>query len=169
MTSIIVREKIFSIIPPKLLKVEDLKIYDLGSGWGGLAFALAREYPHQTIIGIEISFIPWLYSRVRLLIWPHDNLNFWWGNFFKINLSDAKLVICYLFPKTMWKLSKKLKNELICGSFILSNTFSFRDWVASKEERANDFYQSSIFLYEVRTNELECFSKSPFKNPIMEQ
>jgi len=151
-TSTVVREKIFSIIPPRLLKSEDLKIYDLGSGWGGLAFSLARQYPNQNIVGIEISLIPWLCSRVRLLLWPQDNLNFWWGNFFKISLSDAKLVICYLFPKTMWKLSRKLRNELICGSFVLSNTFAFRDWIVSKEESAEDLYQSSVFLYEVSIN-----------------
>jgi len=39
-------------------------VVDLGSGWGTLLFALARKYPERQIIGYELSYLPYLYSRI---------------------------------------------------------------------------------------------------------
>lgn len=39
------------------------KIYDLGSGWGTLAWSCARHCPKAEVIGFEISPIPWLVSK----------------------------------------------------------------------------------------------------------
>ena len=35
-------------------------VYDLGSGWGGMAFALARRYPGCRVTGFEVPPLPWV-------------------------------------------------------------------------------------------------------------
>ena len=75
-----------SILPSKLSVKFESKIYELGSGWVGLAKALAQKFPDHQVIGIEISPIPWLYSRLMLAIKPQSNLSFHLGNFFNFEL-----------------------------------------------------------------------------------
>src|SRR5208282_5368283 len=43
----------------------NLTIIDLGSGSGQLTWHIARAMPYACVIGIEISFFPWVRSVVR--------------------------------------------------------------------------------------------------------
>ena len=122
-------------------------IYELGSGWGHLLWLLAKRYPKASIIGIESSFIPYLFSRLLFSIFPKKNLVIKKVNFYKTNLSDASLVVCYLYPGAMTKLKKKFKTELKPGTFVISNTFAIPNWKPEKEIVLDDLYSSKIYLY----------------------
>ena len=91
-------------------RIENGVIYELGSGWGGLAFLLAERYPEAKIIALELSPLPYLFSRSRQFIARRPNLKFAHANFYEYDLSNAKAVVCYLFPDGMKKLAQKLKN-----------------------------------------------------------
>ena len=81
-------------------------IYELGSGWGGLAAALSRAHPQRHVIGIELSWLPWLYATaIRKLVGP-NNLEFKRGDFLNVDLSSAATIVCYLHPKGMDNLAK---------------------------------------------------------------
>ena len=54
-TSGAVRATLLAMLPLTV----DGPVYDLGSGWGGLARALARRYPRTPVIGFEVSPLPW--------------------------------------------------------------------------------------------------------------
>lgn len=124
-------------------------VYELGSGWGGLAFALARRYPGKTVRGIELSFLPWGASKLRLVVRPQSNLSFRRGNFHDCSLNDAGLVVCYLFPDGMEKLKSKLENELPEGAIVVSNTFAMPGWKPERIVRAGDIYSSPVYLYRM--------------------
>jgi hypothetical protein len=125
-------------------------VVELGSGWGTLAFSLARHYPSCTIIAYEISPIPWLYSQLRLWLRPQPNLILCRRDFFSEDLSKAQLVVCYLYPGAMRQLSSKLSQELRPGANVLSHTFSLPGWVPSSVETADDIYHTSVYLYACR-------------------
>jgi hypothetical protein len=143
------RKALLTLLPEHLPGNSGDVIYELGSGWGGLAFAVAKKYPETTVIGYEVSLLPWLFSCVRLLFLPQDNLDFKLSNFLKHDLSNGVLVVCYLLPKPMEKLRVKLEIELKLGSLIVSNTFAFRGWRPIDDQIADDIYASRVFLYEV--------------------
>jgi hypothetical protein len=143
------RKALLALLPEHLPSNSGDAIYELGSGWGGLAFAVAKKYPETTVIGYEVSLLPWLFSCVRLLFLPQDNLDFKLSNFLKHDLSNGVLVVCYLLPKPMEKLRVKLEIELKLGSLIVSNTFAFRGWRPIDDQIADDIYASRVFLYEV--------------------
>ncbi|MGZ9722893.1 class I SAM-dependent methyltransferase [Rhizobium miluonense] len=100
-------------------------IYELGSGWGSLAIALARAFPDAEIRGIEISPVPYLFSKLRM--WRFENVTIRWGNFFNRDISDADAVTCYLMIKPMPKVSSFLDHMLKDGTAVVSLTFWFRD------------------------------------------
>ncbi len=144
------REKILEIIQclPK-----PKNIIDLGSGWGNFCFPLAKKYPEIKIIGYENSLVPWFFCKLRQLIFCKQNLSFEFRNFYQVDLSKADLIICYLFPGAMKRLSQKLKNELKPGAVIISNIFALPGWKPEKIYRKNDL----IYLYKVLNHDSHDF------------
>jgi hypothetical protein len=145
------RKALLTLLPEHLPRNSGEIIYELGSGWGGLAFAVAKKYPETTVVGYEVSLLPWLFSCVRILFLPQDNLHFKLSNFLNRDLSNGILVVCYLLPKPMEKLRIKLETELKLGSLVVSNTFAFRGWQPIDDQIADDIYASHVFLYEVKS------------------
>lgn len=144
-----VRDTIIQVLPERLPGSSGGVIYDLGSGWGGMAFALAKKYPDHQVMGLEVSPLPWCVARLHLLVHPHHNLKFQIADYNRRNLSDASLVLCYLLPEPMLKLRPKLEAELVPGALVVSNTFAFREWHALDDKMADDIYNSHVFLYEI--------------------
>lgn len=122
-------------------------IYELGSGWGGLATALAVAFPHARVIGLEVSPLPWLVSRLRQTIVGPDNLSIRWGDAHKADLSDGDLVVCFLCPQVMAPLDAKLRAALRPGAAVLSNSFALHGWTPEKEIRVGDRHHSAVYLY----------------------
>jgi len=106
----------------------DGTVYDLGSGWGGLAFALARRYPANRVVGIELSPLPWLFARTMLRVRPRPNLEFRRAELMTVPLSDAGAIVCYLMPGTMRRLAPKLAKELRTGTPVVAYSFAFDGW-----------------------------------------
>jgi hypothetical protein len=121
-------------------------IYDLGSGWGTLAIALAKRFPENKIIGIENSPIPFIVSRLAHLFYGLKNLRFIRGNFMNVPFEDAAVIVCYLFPGGMKKLKPKLET-LRAGTIVISNTFSIYGWKPERTLQAQDLYRSVVYVY----------------------
>ena len=122
-------------------------LIDLGSGWGTLVIALARKYPHQQVIGYELSWIPWLVSIIRKYSLHLDNLTLYRKDFKNAKLSNASILFCYLFPGGMVALDEKLKRELLNEILIVSNTFALPSCQPTKVIRLKDVYQTPIYVY----------------------
>src|SRR5688572_7699583 len=43
------------------------KIYELGCGWASLALGLSRAFPEASIVGFELSPLPYLVAKLRTL------------------------------------------------------------------------------------------------------
>lgn len=123
------------------------KIIELGSGWGTLLFPLAKEHPLSTVIGYELSPIPYFFSKLRLYLQPFPNIKIYRKDFFQFPFHDASVVICYLFPGAMEKLKNKFENELSAKTLVVSNTFAIPGWIPDKIMRLDDLYQSKIYIY----------------------
>ena len=144
-TSPRVRRELFRLLP------EDPggPVAELGAGWGTLAFPLARRWPEQTVTAYEISPMPWLFSRGRLLVRPCSNLRVVRRDFFAADLHGTALVVCYLYPGAMNRLRAKFEAELSPGAAVLTHTFAVPGWVPETVVRAPDLYRTPIYLYRV--------------------
>ncbi len=127
--------------------IEEGLIYELGSGWGGLALLLAKRYPKAKVIAFELSPLPFLVSRIAKALLRRPNLTILRKDFFKENLSEAEVIICYLFPEGMRRLSPKLKKELPDQCTIISNTFSLTGWENSSLFFLDDWSATRIYKY----------------------
>lgn len=113
-------------------------IYELGAGWGAVTFHLARMFPQCRIVAWEMSPIPWLFCRLRLLVSRRRNVEIHRGDFFKVDLAPAEAVFCYLFPRHMRRLAEKFDAELRPGTWIVSNTFHLPGWEPILHDRSAD-------------------------------
>jgi hypothetical protein len=126
-------------------------IVELGSGWGGIAFAAARAHPETQVIGVEYSIFPHLMARARKQFNPAlKNLKFVRENFFDLSLKDASVVLCYLCNPLMAKLAPKFKNELPANATVISSTFFIPDWETDKIVDIKGLWSTRIFVYKKR-------------------
>jgi 16S rRNA A1518/A1519 N6-dimethyltransferase RsmA/KsgA/DIM1 with predicted DNA glycosylase/AP lyase activity len=129
--------------------LNDGVIYELGSGWGTLAFPLARHYQDVQVIGYELSPVPFLFSKMRLGFSGSQNLQIRKKDFLKVSLGDAALIVCYLYPGAMYQLKEKFEKELKPGTWVVSNTFAIAGWVPERIYEVPDLYHTKIYLYRI--------------------
>ena len=141
------RRKIILTVEPE----QEGFIYELGAGWGALAFPLARRCPGATIVAYELSPFPWLFLKLRALLFGPRNLKIVRRNFLKDDLSNASLVVCYLFPGAMTKLSSKLVMELKPDAAVISNTFEIPAWTPCAIQNLEDVMCPQIFHYKMES------------------
>lgn len=134
-------QAMLSLTPPK-----PKLIFELGSGWGNLAYALALKHPSSMIYGYEMSLLPYLFSR---LFYRRDNLVFERKDFLNASYPPDSLLVCYLYPEGMKKLAQ---NENMEGCWMLSNTFALPKHPKFQELeklQLQDLYRSWIYLYRI--------------------
>lgn len=132
---------------PKLVP-EDGVIYELGSGWGSLVFRLADHYPLAEIRALESSPIPFYISLTRSIFNSSPKIKFIRQDIFAVDLQNASLIVCYLYPGAMQRLQEKFKNELAQGTWVISNTFAIPGKKAIYTYEVNDLYHSKIYVYQ---------------------
>jgi len=123
---------------------DEPKIYDLGSGWGSLAYFIAKQRPDTMVIGIENSPIPYLFSK---LVFHRKNLQFVYGNFLKMDLKD-RVCLCYLCPTIMQKIAKKCSQEKPFKRLI-SNTFALQGFKEKEKKEIKALQTYQLYLYEL--------------------
>jgi trans-aconitate methyltransferase len=145
-TSYKVKAHFMRILPP--LKPPG-NIYELGSGWGTLALALAKRYPHHTIIGYELSPIPYFTSVLRAKFFRLNNIKFKRADYLHDSWGNAHLVVCYLYPKAMEKLNNEFQVKLHPGTWVISHTFAIPGWTPYHTYEVPDLYHTKIYTYKV--------------------
>ncbi len=124
------------------------KIYELGAGWGGIAFALADRCPASQVTAYELSWFPYLTMRLRQRLRPRANLEIKRADFLKADLADGHVFVCYLFRAGMVALKKKLEREAP-GAKLITHTFAVHGWTPEAEGRIDDLYRSPIYAYRI--------------------
>lgn len=141
--------KVFSIFQKLPIDFTGKKIIDLGSGWGQFCYKIAKKYPNTLVIGYEISFIPYFFSKI---FFRKSNLRFYRKNFYQTNLNHFDIIFCYLFPDAMSHLQKKFEKELSTKTIIISYTFKIHSWKEKDQYILNDLFHSRLYVYSSSDN-----------------
>ena len=100
-------------------------VYDLGCGDGRLIVAAAQRYGARAV-GVEIHPLRVLWCRALIAVLGlRGRVRVIRGDFFRQDLRDADVVICYLLQRTNNKLEAKFRRELAPATRVVSRRFSF--------------------------------------------
>jgi hypothetical protein len=126
----------------------DGTVIDLGSGWGTLAIAFARRHPGRTVVGYELSWVPWAVSVALKHLLGLRHLSFRREDFRRAAWPPASVVLCYLFPRGMHDLAQLI--ETPGGprpSLLVSNTFALPSVPADEVITLDDVYRTRVYVY----------------------
>ena len=123
-------------------------IYELGAGWGALAFPLAWRCRSARVIAYELSPVPWFFMSMICLLFRVKNLTIFRRDFLKGSLADAQFVVCYLHPQALEKLEPKLRAELSPDATVISNAFELPNWKPTVIEKLEDVMCPQVFIYQ---------------------
>jgi hypothetical protein len=139
-------------------------VYELGSGWGGLTFAVAgqiQEVPSlklQTRLrAYELSIVPLLCSKFMLNIFSrlkHITLptKIIYGDFIEVfdEVNQGDVLICYLCPQQMQRIAKRLQaNQKPMGVCLITLTFALPHHNAVLIRRMTNLYRDPLYIYQV--------------------
>jgi SAM-dependent methyltransferase len=102
-----------------------IRLVDIGCGDGRVLRAARERYGVQAI-GFEVNPLAYFLSLLRTS--GLRGIEIHYRNFWKVNLRDADIVFCYLFPDVMARLGEKLKSELRPGTPVVSCNFPLPGW-----------------------------------------
>ena len=132
----------------KMYKMVSLKrgetVYELGCGIADAMVIADKEFGAKAI-GIEIDPLRIILARWNIFK-EKAHVKLIKDNFFNINLSDADILIIYLVPKALGRLSPKFVKELKKGTRLVSYKYTFPKEEASKkihlvkEDKKNEIY-----------------------------
>ena len=111
-------QRLASLLPQEI----ELKMLDLGSGFGGVLAMVSRQRPRCRLVGLEIAPLPAWIARLRHLGRPA--LETRRRDFWRESLADYDLVYAYLSPEPMPALWLKVCAEMRPGTLFVSNAFA---------------------------------------------
>jgi tRNA A58 N-methylase Trm61 len=129
------------------------RIIEAGSGWGTLALYLARYCPSWRIIGIENSPVPLWISKLSLRFLSlitsafHDRVSFKSDDIYSFSYKEADIIVCYLYPGAMKRLSEILNQQLVPDTRVISVCFALPGWQPKHVVTCRDLYQTKIYVY----------------------
>lgn len=97
------------------------KVYDMGCGKANLLIVANKKFGARAI-GYEISLWPYLWGK--LMIWLYGaKVELKMKDFMRADISEADVILSYLFPDAMARLEPKFKQELKSGAKVVSYAF----------------------------------------------
>lgn len=112
------------------------KVYDVGCGDGRLVFAAAALGARA--VGYELSVLAYLLAKFRSLF--HRGSSIRYGDFWKKDVSDADVIVCYLLIGAMANFKESIWKKLKPGTRVVSHGFKLPDVEIKAKENGAYLY-----------------------------
>ena len=140
----------------KMAKVtKDDVVYDLGSGDGRIPIAAAKQAGAR---GVGIELRSELVEESRETAEKEgvaERVEFIESDFFAKDLSEATVVLLYLYPRTLLQLRSKLLDELPPGARIVAYNYGIEGWPRDDEQpvdNAESYFNGTLYYWVVPAN-----------------
>ncbi len=125
-------------------------LVDIGCGDGRVLREAKRRYGIRAV-GFEVNPLAYVLARIRTL--GMEGIEVRCRDFWCVNIRDADVVFCYLFPDVMERLARKLEAELRPGTRVISCNFALPGWRHSEVlYPESSLHGDPIYLYYFSEN-----------------
>lgn len=122
---------------------------EMGCGNGRVCSYIARKNPSATVIGIELAFPFYLFTKIRTSIFGPKNLKIVFGDALKYDISTVDVLYVYgLTDSVNNEIKKKIETEMKLGAKFISYVFQIKNWKGKQtvsKAKPKDF---AIYIYE---------------------
>ncbi|MCM3079413.1 SAM-dependent methyltransferase [Brevibacillus invocatus] len=129
-------------------------IVEAGSGWGTLGIHLAKHCQGWRVVGVENSPVPLhasqLLARLHFGVDAKAWAAFRRGNIYSWSYTDTPVVVCYLYPGAMQRLSPILSRQLAPGARVISVCFALPGWTPERVVTCRDLYRTKVYVYHAK-------------------
>lgn len=102
---------------------------ELGCGNGRVCGFIAKHNPEASVVGVELAFVMYLITRIRVALFGPRNLRVVFGDALKYDISDADVLYVYGLTKTVnARLKSKILHEMKSGAVFISYVFALKKW-----------------------------------------
>ena len=140
-------QPMYEAILDQLPRDQSFTFIDLGSGFGRLLTYLAKHCPKANFVGVELSPLPLLISKLRALRFG-ERIKISPKDFWNLPLSEFNYVYAFLAPPPMPRLWQKAKQEMRPGNTFMTNSFAVPA-KADKQVQVDDKRRSVLYVHYV--------------------
>ncbi|MGF7049536.1 SAM-dependent methyltransferase [Paenibacillus sp. DS2015] len=138
------------VVTAEIKRITNRKsIVEAGSGFGTLAIHMGKYHTDSQIIGLENSRIPLWISKLLARMDNRTNVTFLRRDLYTYSYKDADLVVCYLYPGAMKRLTSIWSKGLNPGAQVISVCFAIPDWEPDRVTICKDIYHTKVYIYTV--------------------
>lgn len=139
------RREIINFIKNKHGESANIKLVDLGSGYGHLVKDLSKAFKSAEISGVELLRLPYLYSK--FIFHRNNRIKIIKDDLYKHDLSPYDAVVFFL--RKDHDVDDKVKNEIKKGAIVVSNNFPLKNYQPKDVKEIKDiFAKRTIYFYE---------------------
>lgn len=95
--------EVIKILKSRLPDDTSFSFADFGSGFGGVLFDLAPNFPKANFVGYELGIIPYLFSKLRSIAFPNVKIHF--KSFWKPDWRNFDYLYAFLSPQPMGQIT----------------------------------------------------------------
>jgi len=117
-STVVVWSEIADLLPSN----QPVNVLEIGSGFGGFCLFIKKQKPDATVVGVELSPIIWLYSRMRQQALK-INCQFLRQDYRRMNFAQQDLIFAFLSPAAMPALYLQAKKQMKTGAILASYCF----------------------------------------------
>ena len=137
---------VYDLVAGQLPAGKEFCFVDLGCGFGTMLFYLAKRFPKAQFLGVEVSPLAFLISKMRSIFATHRNLEVRLQSIWDLDLSQFDYVYAFLSPTPMPKLWQAARSQMRTGTTLIVNSFP----LPTKEDRtlsSGEGRGATLFLY----------------------
>jgi hypothetical protein len=125
------------------------RFLDIGHGIGGVLFFLSHRRPDAELTGIESAPLLFIISRLRARLKKAGNIDFRYGDFWKLDLSGYDVVYAFLSTAPMAALFEKAQREMKPGALFISNSFAVPGTAPTDTVMVNDRRKTKLYVWRI--------------------
>lgn len=133
--------------------IADLKsgqiFFEMGCGNGRVCSYIARKNPSAKVIGIELAFLFYVFTKIRTFLFGPKNLKIIFGDALKYDISDVDVLYVYgLTDSVNNKIKQKIEAEMKPGAKFISYVFPIKEWGGKQTVYKPHSKEFAIHVYE---------------------
>ena len=139
------RREIINFIKAKHNGSANIKMVDLGSGYGHLVRDLSKAFESAEMTGVELLHLPYLYSK--FIFHRNNRIKIIKDDLYEHDLSAYDVVVFFL--RKDHQVDEKVKSQVKKGAIVISNNFPLKNYQPKQVKEIKDvFAKRTIYFYE---------------------